>query len=67
MSFVQYVAMKIDDFQATVLMNWFEYKKQRIYEVSAVTGRSVYAIYFLKITPPKYGYASLNDGIRSEK
>jgi len=59
--------MKIDDFQIAVLMNRVEYKKQRIYEVSEVIGHSIYAIYFLKITPPKYRYASLNDGICSEK
>jgi len=67
MSFVQDVAMKTDDFQAAVLMNRVEYKKQRIYEISAVTGHSIYAIYFLKITPPKYRHVSLNEGIRSEK
>jgi hypothetical protein len=47
MSFVQGVAMESDDFQKAVLMNWVEYKKQRIYEVSAVTGHSIYTTYFL--------------------
>jgi len=42
MSFIQDMAMESDDFQIAVSINWVEHKKQRIYEVSAVTGHSKY-------------------------
>jgi hypothetical protein len=38
MSFEHGVAIKNNDFQTSVTMKTVEYKTQRIYEVSAVTG-----------------------------